>query len=93
MRYIDAGYSIAEVFEATKKAVLPEIFFLIGPKCSGKTALGSALAERTNMNLMNFGKFLKDNGLKGKDDETVTMALIKQLINETSPRVLIEDFP
>jgi hypothetical protein len=45
------------------------------------------------MILMNFGKFLKDNGLKSKDDETVTMALIKYLINETSPRVLIEDFP
>jgi len=40
-----------------------------------------------------FSKFVKDNGLKGKDCETVTMALIKHLIQETAPRVLIEDFP
>lgn len=44
--------------------MLPQIFSIIGPKCSGKTALGSALAERTNMNLVNFTKFVKDNGLK-----------------------------
>lgn len=93
MRTIDAGQSIGDVFAATKRAVLPQIFFLIGPKCSGKTTLGQALADRTNMVLMNFTRFVKDNGLKGKDDETVTMALIKFLINETSPRVLLEDFP
>lgn len=61
--------------------MLPQIFFIIGPKCSGKTALGSALAERTNMHLLNFSKFIKENNLKGKDDETITSALIKNLIN------------
>ena len=45
------------------------------------------------MLMLNFAKFLKDSSLEGKDDETVTMALIKHLINETAPRVLIEDFP
>ena len=29
--------------------MMPKIFFIIGPKCSGKTALGGGLAERTNM--------------------------------------------
>jgi adenylate kinase family enzyme len=54
VREIDANYSVNEVYEQTKAAMLPQIFFLIGPKCSGKTTLGSALAERTNMTLMNF---------------------------------------
>lgn len=73
--------------------MLPEMFFMIGPKCSGKTTLGGAFAEKTNMHLLNFPKFVKDNGLLGKDDETVTMALIKRLINEIHPRILMEDFP
>jgi adenylate kinase family enzyme len=73
--------------------MLPEIFFIIGPKSSGKSALGSALADRTNMTPLNFTKFIKDNGLKGKDDEVMTMTLIKHLVNETAPRILIEDFP
>lgn len=73
--------------------MLPETFFLIGPKCSGKTTLGKALAERTNMKILNFSQFLKSQDLKNTDDETKTMALIKNLVNETVPRVLIEDFP
>ncbi len=73
--------------------MLPEIFFIIGPKSSGKSALGTALADRTNMTQLNFTKFIKDHGLKGKDDETITMTLIKHLVNETAPRILIEDFP
>jgi len=53
-------------------AMLPQIFSIVGPKGSGKTALGSALAERTNMNILNFSKFVKENGLKQKDCETKT---------------------
>jgi shikimate kinase len=73
--------------------MLPQIFNIIGPKCSGKTALGSSLADRTNMNLINFSKFIKEHGLKEKDCETKTQALIKHLVNETAPRILLEDFP
>jgi ATP-dependent protease Clp ATPase subunit len=93
VKYINANSSVDEVYSQTRQAMLPEMFFLIGPKCSGKTALGGALAERTNMHLLSFPKFIKDNGLKGKDDETITMALIKQLVNEVHPRILLEDFP
>lgn len=61
VRYIDAGFSINEVYAETRKACLPQVFFMIGPKCSGKSSLGAALAERTNMQVLNFGKFVKDN--------------------------------
>lgn len=81
------------MYESTKSAMMPKIFFIIGPKCSGKTSLGSALAERTNMRMFNFTTFMKMNGLKGKDDETITLALIKTLRDEIHCRVLVEDFP
>jgi adenylate kinase family enzyme len=93
VHYIAATGTVAEVYQETKKAMLPQTFFIIGPKCSGKTTLGKALSERTNMKLINFSKFIKDNDLKSADDETKTMGLIKLLVNETVPRVLIEDFP
>lgn len=93
VNYIKAIGSVNDVYEETKRAMLPQTFFLVGPKCSGKTTLGQALAERTNMKMFNFTKFIKENNLKNKDDETTTMALIKYLINETHPRILLEDFP
>lgn len=40
VRWIDAGFSIDEVYAETRKAMLPNIFFLIGPKSSGKSTLG-----------------------------------------------------
>ena len=57
--------------------MLPQISCMIGPKASGKTTLGNALCERTNMKLINFNDFIADNCLTDENDETVTMALIK----------------
>jgi UMP-CMP kinase len=34
---IDATVGISEVYEHTKNAILPQTFFLIGPKASGKS--------------------------------------------------------
>lgn len=93
MRYIDASKSIDEVYAETRIAMLPQIFSIIGPKCSGKSSLGSSLAERTNMTLLNFSQFVKQHGIKDLDCEDKTQHLIKHLVNETSPRVLLEDFP
>ena len=73
--------------------MLPQIFSIIGPKCSGKSSLGSSLAERTNMTHLNFTQFIKMHGLKDLDDEAKTQHLIKHLVNETTPRILLEDFP
>ena len=54
MRYIEASQDIGDVYVKTKAAIMPQIFFMIGAKGSGKTTLGSTLAERTNMHLMDF---------------------------------------
>jgi adenylate kinase family enzyme len=62
---------------------------------SGKSTIAKELAYRTNMEVLSFDKFLKESGFNpaNYDDEEVTMALIKRLINETAPRLLLEDFP
>ena len=73
--------------------MLPQIFFLIGPKSSGKSSLGGALAQRTNMKLVNFNSFIKQNGLEQKSDEQKTLVLISYLRDEVSPRIMLEDFP
>ena len=95
VKHIDASKSVNEVFEATKKAMLPEIFFMIGPKGSGKSTIAKELANRTNMEVLSFDRFLTHAGLNPHDfdDEEATLALVRHLVNETSPRILIEDFP
>ena len=93
VRFINADQEIEDVYNDVKHALLPEVFFLIGPRGSGKTTVGTTLAHRTNMLLMNFDDFVKKNSLSNSDDETVVFKLIKTLLNEVSPRILIEGFP
>mmetsp|Transcript_3635 Transcript_3635/g.2694 ORF Transcript_3635/g.2694 Transcript_3635/m.2694 type:complete len:121 (+) Transcript_3635:396-758(+) len=76
VHWIDAFGSINDVYAKTKAAMLPQIFFVIGPKAGGKTSLGSNLAERTNMKLMNFVRFVREKGLENKSDEGKTQVLI-----------------
>jgi adenylate kinase family enzyme len=40
VRHIDASQSINKVYEETRKAVLPEVMFMVGPPKSGKKTLG-----------------------------------------------------
>lgn len=58
VRHIDAGQSINAVYEQTRKAVLPEISFMVGPPKSGKRRIGRALAERTNMSELQFEEWV-----------------------------------
>ena len=93
VRNINVNQDFDKVYKQTQKALLPEVFFLIGQKAAGKTTVGSSLAERTNMTLMQFNEFVQKNSLQNEDDETITFALIKTLLDEVSPRILIENFP
>ena len=45
------------------------------------------------MKLLNYNSFVRDQNLAECSEETKTIALIKQLADETCPRVLLEDFP
>ena len=72
---------------------MPQTMFVIGPKASGKSQVGQNIADRTNMNLINFNDFVSKNGLRGKGDEEITMALINSLSKEVAARVILESFP
>ena len=67
VKQIDASKSVNEVFEATKRAMLPEIFFMIGPKGCGKTTAARELGLRTNMEVLRFDKFLSQAGFPSSD--------------------------
>ena len=93
VRKIDANRDSIDIYEDTRRAMLPQISCMIGPKASGKTTLGGALCKRTNMKLLNYNNFVDEQGLADNDDEEKTMALISHLAMEVCPRVLLEDFP
>lgn len=69
------------MYEDTRKAVLPQVHFILGPPKSGKKSLGQGLAERTNMASILYDDFIRERNLHGKDDETTVNALIKYLVN------------
>lgn len=93
VRHIDATGNISQVYAQSKTAVLPQCMFVLGPKASGKSTIGAAMAARTNMKLIDFNGFVAANGLDGQDDESVTSQFIQSLARETTPRVVLENFP
>jgi len=66
---------------------------ITGPKASGKTRIGEAVGSRTNTRLISFSDFIKEQGLKAKDDETKVQALIDSFFKNQNRRVMVEDFP
>ena len=93
VRHIDASESIAKVYEATRKAVLPQVSFMIGPSKAGKSTLAASLAQRTNQTVVNFSAFSNERNLAAKSDEDKVKELIKYLVEQPAARVLIEEFP
>ena len=93
VKEVDGQYDVMDVWNATRKAILPQVSWIMGPTISGKATLGAELAKRTNAKLLRFSDFLKEHGLEKSNDDTVVLALIHQLTMETQPRVLIADFP
>jgi adenylate kinase len=96
VRKIDASRDVNDVYKLTKQALVPEIFLLIGPRGAGKNSLGQALCERTNMGSIKFKQFVDEEEKKvGKklSDEAITQKLISRLLDELSPRILLEGFP
>lgn len=63
--HIDATKSVPQVYDETRKAILPECTMLLGPLGSGKTTIGKEMASRTNAKLYDFTEFLSKNGLEG----------------------------
>ena len=76
VREVDGSGDTFTTWQATRNAMLPQVSFLVGPMCSGKTSLGKALCGRTNAKLINFGQFLKCKGLEKNCDDDQVQALI-----------------
>lgn len=93
VREVNGEFDELKVYAETRKAMLPQVSFIIGPRGSGKTCIGKALCEVSNQKMLNFSNFIEENKLVDKDDETVMQALIKHLADEICPNVLIEGFP
>jgi adenylate kinase family enzyme len=58
VREVDGGKDVSDVWADTRKAMLPQVSFMIGPHASGKSTLGKALCERSNSVQLNFNQFL-----------------------------------
>ena len=82
-----------DVYKHVRDALLPQVVFVIGPKASGKSAIAQRLAERSNMNHIDFKQFLAQNDLEEDDDETVCLELISQIAQQHEPRVVLDNFP
>jgi len=61
--FISGEGEVNEVYAETRKAIFPQVSFLVGPQGSGKTVLGQKLCERTNMRLINFSSFIVEENL------------------------------
>lgn len=61
--YVSGEAEVDDVYAGTRKAIFPQVSFLVGPQGSGKTVLGKKVCERTNMSLINFTNFVAENNL------------------------------
>lgn len=93
VRRIDATGDVNDIYEATRKAVIPQMMFIIGPKACGKSTIASNMAYRTNMRHIDYQQWKKDTGNKEIEDEEGCTKLIEYLAHEIKPRVIMENFP
>lgn len=93
VHHIHALKSIEEVYSETKRALIPQVVCVLGPKSSGKTTVSSLMAQRTNMRHVDFNHFVKASGLVGQDDEAKTAAFLEHISKDTKPRIVVENFP
>ena len=84
-----------EDYQQVLKAILPQLYFIIGSKSSGKTAVSKYLADRTNMKYINFQQFASQKSFIPfrNNPVLITQELIKHLHTEYSTRIVIDGFP
>lgn len=72
---------------------MPQIMLVIGQRGSGKSTIASTMAKKTNMEHIDYPKWVVNHGLEEENDETVCLALIRALAEVRKPRVVLEGFP
>eukprot|EP00826_Nyctotherus_ovalis_P030639 TRINITY_DN2445_c0_g2_i1.p1 TRINITY_DN2445_c0_g2~~TRINITY_DN2445_c0_g2_i1.p1 ORF type:complete len:741 (-),score=248.26 TRINITY_DN2445_c0_g2_i1:325-2547(-) len=90
VRYVDCAKGNTEVYTSLQKAVLPSLYFVIGPKASGKSLASNHLSSIAQMNVVKFDEWEK---LKSKTPETALIEFVKELHKQPSMKMVIEGFP
>ena len=95
IREIDTNKSIPEMNKIIKQNLYPLIFCIIGKRYSGKTTLSKIINEKSDILLLDFGKFLEEPDIikRKKENEFVVNKLILKLRTIQRHKILIEDFP
>ena len=95
VRTVDGNLALLDAYKQFVEASLPEIFFIIGPKCGGKTLVCDYLKERTNIASINFELLSKQKHLisVAENPEKITKELIKEIHKIKADKLIIEGFP
>ena len=95
IREIDTNKTIPEMNKIIKQNLYPLIFCIIGKRYSGKTTLSKIINEKSDILLLDFGKFLEEPDIikRKNENEFVVNKLILKLRTIQRHKILIEDFP
>ena len=93
VRHIDATGEINEIYNITKKSLLPELFCMIGPPTCGKTSVCQELVQKGNLKYIDFLEWKKSLKPQPPTEELLIREFISMIECEISPRILLESFP
>lgn len=87
------GTDINAIYAQARVAVLPQLFFSMGPPASAQDVVAANVTQRSNMRHLKWPDYLAENGLAEASDDDKILRLIDDLSNEKTSRVFLEQFP
>lgn len=84
---------INAIYAEAREAVLPQLFFSMGPPASAQDVVAANVTTRSNMRHLKWPNYLAENGLTEASDDDKILKLIDDLAVERTPRVFLEQFP
>lgn len=94
LKEVDGTLNMSDTYKQFVKASIPQLYFIIGPKCAGKSSVCKYLADRANMSLFDFKNFANIQAPTIKNSpELLTTEFIKEIHKINASRLLIEGFP
>ncbi|EGR27160.1 hypothetical protein IMG5_201010 [Ichthyophthirius multifiliis] len=88
---IDGSKEIDEVFKKIEEMIKPNIIFMYGPPCIGKSEISRSLSDKTKYMYINMSSFKKQHGNFKSDNELVNK-LMNYLENAPQKNFIIDDF-
>lgn len=98
VRDVDSLGVTERVFRRLKRAIQPEVFFLIGAPGCGKSTLGKKMAEKYNLEFLDAEKILWEKTVsntmkKITNDDAITKKIILTMEQQSKMRFLIQGYP